>query len=207
MTWPDQQRSVHRVHGDAVGRGEFPVREDGLDDLETVGEPADAAKQCGIIHVRRRRGGKPDDDFRLDLRLGIGRKRQWRGEIVQRAVVDIAPVRRAHAVFIPDTAIGETGLAADGLVSFAETDFVSERAGAIGLVKVESRIACREQWQRTSGPRRPRKLPARCRAACRSQSSAIGDLRDRRRRYHRFRRLRTGVASPCYAGAAVKCRR
>src|SRR6476620_9794048 len=71
ISWrgPINNAAVHRIHGDAVGRGEFPVREDGLDDLETVGEPADAVKQCGIIHVRRRRGGKPDDDFRFDLRL------------------------------------------------------------------------------------------------------------------------------------------
>jgi hypothetical protein len=41
---------------------------------------------------------------------------------VQGAVVDIAPVRRAHAVFIPNTAVGEAGLAADELISFAETE-------------------------------------------------------------------------------------
>jgi len=69
---------------------------------------------------------------------------------MQGAVVDIAPVRRAHAVLIPDTAIGESGLAADRPVSFAEAHFVGERADAISLVKGERRITRRERGQRTS---------------------------------------------------------
>ena len=112
-----------------------------MHDLEAVRDPCDARQQRGIVHAGRGRSGEPEHDLRLDLGLGIGRERQRHGQIVQRAVVDIAPVRRAHAVFVPHPAIGETGLAADRLVALGDAQFVCERRHAIGVVQGEVWIA------------------------------------------------------------------
>ena len=75
-------------------RGKLPSGKDRLHDFEAVPDPVDASQQCCLVHARRWRQRKLEDDFRLYSWLSETHERERiadLGEIVYRAVVQHIP--------------------------------------------------------------------------------------------------------------------
>ena len=100
-----QQRAVQAAGCDGVGRLELPAGKSRLHDLETMGDPFDAAQQRVFVHAGNGGCRKSEHDFRLDARLGEVCQRKAVAsvsEVMNGSVVHMAPDRRMDIVFRPD---------------------------------------------------------------------------------------------------------
>ena len=153
---------MQAVRGDRVGQREFPSRKDRLHELEAMRHPIDASEQGALVHAGRRRGRQPEDDLRLDPRLGQTRERNGRPhvvEIVDRPVVDVSPHGRADLVFVPDRAVGEADLASQRCLATRFTHLPHGRGDAIRVVEIEARQDVRRTARSGDRYREGRTLP------------------------------------------------
>ena len=133
---------MQAVRRHRVGQRELPSRKDRLHQLEAVRHPIDASEQGALVHAGRGRGRQPEDDLRLDPRLGQPREGNGPlpvGEIVDRPVVEVSPHRSADLVLVPDRAIGEADLASQDSLATGFTHLPHGRGDAVGVLELEAR--------------------------------------------------------------------
>src|ERR1700738_1970046 len=149
MTRPNQEGTVQAEPRDRVGRGKLPPRKDRLDDFETVCNPVDVGQQCSFVHARSWRGGKLENDLRLDSWLSEthqGERIADRGEVVFRAIVNISPDRFMYVVFSPNRSVGESNLSSYGHLAARHAHLSYCSGYAVCVAEIEGRKA-RRKWR------------------------------------------------------------
>src|ERR1700727_2668331 len=98
-------------------------------------DPGDATDKLALLNVGSRGRGEPEDDFRLDARLGESGERDMRvrAEGVHSGRVNVAPNWRGGLKSRPCGTIGEPHLASDRPVAAGNPSITNRPRHAIGV--------------------------------------------------------------------------